>query len=41
MTEYNEREPIRKRGYIMNFQTKKLQEIRDDKMVNYRYAEIL
>lgn len=35
MSEYNEREPIRKKGYIMNFQTKKLQEIRDDKMVNY------
>lgn len=33
MTEYNEKEPIRKKGYIMNLQTKKLQEIRDDKMV--------
>lgn len=36
MTEYNDREPIRKKGFIMNFKTKKLQEIRDDKMVKLK-----
>lgn len=33
MADYNDREPIRKKGFILNFQTKKLQEIKDNKMV--------
>ena len=33
MADYNDRETIRKKGFILNFQTKKLQEIKDNKMV--------
>lgn len=33
MADYNDREPIRKKGFILNFQTKKLQEIKNNKMV--------